>query len=274
VLARAAVGELDGGARRRRPPTRYRLRWIGSDRRHRVLARSKRLLGVKTLLAGLSVGFSIYIVWEMTAPFGSSVDTPPAPVSAAVVEPDIALRATPAVYASIGSRNLFSPTRSDTQKVDPAVAAIAAMRLNLFGVVFRRSVHRLSEGSRQQAGVRLPARGFSGRWNHPGDRVEPHRPRAAESAAGGAAPPRSLAAEAEPARRRGLGRRFRYRGPSSRNRQPDRHRELRDVVHATGRSATGRSATRYQLRHRGARRSTGPMSTIRGVTLIDGVLPL
>jgi len=181
------------------PPTRYRVRWIGSDRRHRVLARSKRLLGVKTLLAGLSVGFSIYIVWEMTAPFGSSVDTPPAPVSAAVVEPDIALRATPAVYASIGSRNLFSPTRSDTQKVDPAVAAIAAMRLNLFGVVFRRSVHRLSEGSRQQAGVRLPARGFSGRWNHPGDRVEPYRPRAAESAAGGAAPPRSLAAEAEPA---------------------------------------------------------------------------
>ena len=38
--------------------------------------------------------------------------------------------------------------------------------------------------------------------------------------------------------------------------------------------ATGRSAARYQLRHRGARRSTGPMSTIRGVTLIDGVLPL
>ena len=69
------------------PPTRYRVRWIGSDRRHRVLARSKRLLGVKTLLAGLSVGFSIYIVWEMTAPFGSSVDTPPG-----AVQQDIALR--------------------------------------------------------------------------------------------------------------------------------------------------------------------------------------
>jgi len=158
VLARAAVGELDGGARRRRPPTRYRLRWIGSDRRHRVLARSKRLLGVKTLLAGLSVGFSIYIVWEMTAPFGSSVDTPPAPVSATVVEPDIALRATPAVYASIGSRNLFSPTRSDTQKVDPAVAAIAAMRLNLFGVVLAgdRSIACLEDpGSKRVYAYRL-----------------------------------------------------------------------------------------------------------------------
>ena len=85
----------------------------------RLLARSKRSLGVNTLLAGLSVGFSIYIVWEMTAPLGPSIDTPPAPVSAAVVEPDIPLRATPAIYASIGSRSLFSPTRTDTQKVDP-----------------------------------------------------------------------------------------------------------------------------------------------------------
>ncbi len=140
------------------PPTRYRVRWIGSDRRHRVLARSKRLLGVNTRLAGLSVGFSIYIVWEMTAPFGSSVDTPPAPASAAVVEPDIALRATPAVYASIGSRNLFSPTRSDTQKVDPAVAAIAAMRLNLFGVVLAgdRSIADLKDpGSKRVYAYRL-----------------------------------------------------------------------------------------------------------------------
>jgi hypothetical protein len=124
----------------------------------RLLARSKRLLGVNTLLAGLSVGFSIYIVWEMTAPFGSSVNTPPAPVSAAVVEPDIPLRATPAVYAAIGNRNLFSPTRTDTQKVDPAVAALAGMRLNLFGVVLAgdRSIAYLEEpGSKRVYAYRL-----------------------------------------------------------------------------------------------------------------------
>ena len=240
----------------------------------RLLARSKRLLGVNTLLAGLSVGLSFYIVWEMTAPLGPSIDTPPAPVSAAVVEPDIPLRATPAVYAAIGSRNLFSPTRTDTQKVDPAVAALAAMRLNLFGVVLAgdRSIAYLEDpGSKRVYAYRLgdSVAGGTIRVIESSHIVLERRHQRLEVQLHDPSRPKP-----EPARRHGLGRRFRDHRPSSRNRQPDRHRELRDLVHAAGRSAAGRSATRFQLRHRGARRSTGPMSAIRGVTLIDGVLPL
>jgi len=114
----------------------------------RSLARSKRLFGVNAILAGLSVSFSVYIVWEMTAPLGVSLGTPPAPVNTAVVVPDDAQRlATPALGATIVSRNLFSPTRTDGQKVDPAVIATQGLRLNLFGVVLagERSVAYLED---------------------------------------------------------------------------------------------------------------------------------
>jgi hypothetical protein len=114
----------------------------------RSLARSKRLLGVNALLAGLSVGFSIYIVWEMTAPLSPSMDTPSRPVNTAIVEPDNTPRlATPAVTAAIASRNLFSPTRTDAQRADSAVIGTPGLHLNLFGVVLagERSIAYLED---------------------------------------------------------------------------------------------------------------------------------
>jgi len=101
----------------------------------RSLGRSKRLLGLNALLAVLSVSFSVYIIWQMTAPLGSSASTRPVPSPAVVVEADTTpMPPTAAVYAMVGSRNVFSPTRTDTQKVDPAVT-IVGQPLNLFGVV-------------------------------------------------------------------------------------------------------------------------------------------
>ncbi len=114
----------------------------------RSLARSKRLFAVNAVLAGLSVGFSIYIIWEMTAPLDPSVGTPPAPMNTAVVAPDNAARlATPAIDAAIASRNLFSPTRTDAQRAESAVIGTPGLRLNLFGVVLagERSIAYLED---------------------------------------------------------------------------------------------------------------------------------
>ena len=113
----------------------------------RSLGRSKRLLGLNALLAVLSVSFSVYIIWQMTAPLGSSASTRPVPSPAAVVEADTTpMPPTAAVYAMVGSRNVFSPTRTDTQKVDPVVT-IAGQPLNLFGVVLagERSIAYLED---------------------------------------------------------------------------------------------------------------------------------
>lgn len=102
----------------------------------RSLARSKRLFGVNAVLAGLSVGFSVYIVWNMTTPLGPSVGIPPTPVGSTIIEPDTTpMLATPALYAAVASRNLFSPTRTDRQAVDAAVVGTPGLRLHLLGVV-------------------------------------------------------------------------------------------------------------------------------------------
>jgi hypothetical protein len=94
----------------------------------------RRWLTMNVLLAALSIGFAGQLMREMTVPRGS-----PAPV-----RPSTALRhtdetaSTPAVghspaYSVIASRNLFSPTRTDTQSADAAVT-IGSPSLNLVGV--------------------------------------------------------------------------------------------------------------------------------------------
>jgi len=126
----------------------------------RLLARSKRSLGVNTLLAGLSVGFSIYIVWEMTAPLGPSIDTPPAPVSVPPSSsPTSRCGPLPPFTRRSGAGTCSAPPAPTPRRSTPGDAAEPLRR-----GPGRRSVHRRSGGSRQQAGVRLPAREFSGRW--------------------------------------------------------------------------------------------------------------
>lgn len=98
-----------------------------------LLRISRRLLTVNALLAALSVGFSVYIIGQMTAAPSSPAPARPAMALAAVGSPvGDPVAASPALYSTIGSRNLFSPTRADTQKTDAALTIVG--QLNLFGV--------------------------------------------------------------------------------------------------------------------------------------------
>jgi len=98
-----------------------------------LLRISRRLLAVNALLAALSVGFSVYIIGQITAAPSSPAPARPAMALAAVGSPvGDPVAASPALYSTIGSRNLFSPTRADTHKTDAALTIVG--QLNLFGV--------------------------------------------------------------------------------------------------------------------------------------------
>src|SRR5712692_3121199 len=119
---------------------------------------SRRLLAVNALLAALSVGFSIYIIGQMTSSPGAPVPAR-AVTAAAAVDPSAGapVQPSPGIYSMIGIRNLFSPTRLDTATAGTAVAP-AGVRLNLFGVVLAgdRSIAYLEDPvSKRVYGYRL-----------------------------------------------------------------------------------------------------------------------
>src|SRR5215510_3119446 len=98
------------------------------------LGMSQRLLTTNAVLALLSVGFSVSIIGQLTAKHESPPTAPPATTAAAMVAPVPDPSTTsPVFYSTIGSRNVFSPTRADTHKAD--AVTIIGLKLNLFGVV-------------------------------------------------------------------------------------------------------------------------------------------
>jgi len=95
---------------------------------------SRRLLTTNAVLALLSVGFAVSIIGKMTATHESAAPARPATTVAAVVASTAdRVAATPTFYSTIGSRNVFSPTRADTQKTDAAITIIG-QRLKLSGM--------------------------------------------------------------------------------------------------------------------------------------------
>ncbi len=136
----------------------------------------KRLATANALMAVLSAGFSIYIVREVTAPSGlpapartanasqpvdrrAEAPAPPTfpytghPVDAAADAP----ASPPFAYTAIASRNLFSPTRSDSVKASATLTVVGA-RVNLFGVVMagERSIAYLEDPATKRVfGYRL-----------------------------------------------------------------------------------------------------------------------
>ena len=119
---------------------------------------SRRLLTTNAVLALLSVGFAVSIIGKMTATHESAAPARPATTVAAVVASTAdRVAATPTFYSTIGSRNVFSPTRADTQKTDAAITIIG-QRLNLFGVVLagERSIAYLGDATTKRVfGYRL-----------------------------------------------------------------------------------------------------------------------
>ena len=115
---------------------------------------TKRLLGVNLALATLSFAFIVYILLQMATPPAAVAPATPTKVLTAradtAADPS-ALAApvsSPMAPAVIGSRNLFSPTRSDAPKAEGMVATAAgSVRLNLYGVVLaeERSIAYLED---------------------------------------------------------------------------------------------------------------------------------
>src|SRR5215813_8545886 len=100
-----------------------------------TLGMSWRFLIVNALLLALSLTLFIFIVREMTPPRESVELARTAPAPGTVATPDNAPAPTgPAVYSVIGTRNLFSPTRTEPTKAE-AVTGAATLRPNLLGVV-------------------------------------------------------------------------------------------------------------------------------------------
>lgn len=100
---------------------------------------SKRLLILDAVLALAAVAFAGIIVREFRTPprrpVAAPVATAPAPAPAAE-----AAAAPPESYAIVASKNLFSPTRTETPVAatgQPGSAAANVPKPNLFGVVLR-----------------------------------------------------------------------------------------------------------------------------------------
>jgi hypothetical protein len=100
---------------------------------------SPRLLAINVVLAAAAVGSAAYIVREVTA-------RPPDPAPLAnrpytpAAAPPAPPQPSPAAYGTIASRNLFSPSRTETAQAAPGTAVAAAPPVpkpNLYGVVLR-----------------------------------------------------------------------------------------------------------------------------------------
>jgi hypothetical protein len=97
----------------------------------------RSLLVLNAVLALVAVGAVGYIVRELrTTP--APVAARPAPAPTPVPPPPAAPDTPPGAYGTVASRNLFSPTRSESAASTPAAAA-ALPKPNLFGVLLRDS---------------------------------------------------------------------------------------------------------------------------------------
>jgi fused signal recognition particle receptor len=107
---------------------------------------SRRLLGLNVLFVAVSVLVGAYIVRQLiTTPDRPAAERPRPAATAATPAPTptpdpAAPRAPGSVYTIVASRNLFSPTRTETPPVattTPAAAAVPAVKPSLQGVVLR-----------------------------------------------------------------------------------------------------------------------------------------
>jgi len=102
----------------------------------------KRLVTVNALLVVVAASLVAYIGWELTRPAPRRAPAPSRP-TAAVTQPATSAPAEvpvpPGGYGMIASRNLFSPTRTDTPATagGPGTVATNVPRPNLYGVVLR-----------------------------------------------------------------------------------------------------------------------------------------
>jgi hypothetical protein len=94
----------------------------------------KRLIVLNALMLAIAAGATVYIVRQLTSPMPMPQAGQAACAARARCSRDGAHA--PGGYASVAARNLFSPTRTETPPA-PTVAASAAIKPNLFGVVLR-----------------------------------------------------------------------------------------------------------------------------------------
>jgi hypothetical protein len=101
----------------------------------------RRLVMANTALGLIAAGLFTYIVWELTRPLSSPARPRPRAVSAAspsALPAPAGRDGGPAAWANVASRNLFSPTRSDSGGANAGIAAAPlGPKPNLYGVVLR-----------------------------------------------------------------------------------------------------------------------------------------
>lgn len=102
----------------------------------------KRLLTLNVLLGLVAAGFGAYIVWELMRPVSSPPPAWPRAISSAspsALAAPAARQGGPSTWTVIASRNLFSPTRSETTgSAGQAAAQLSQLpRPHLYGVVIR-----------------------------------------------------------------------------------------------------------------------------------------
>jgi hypothetical protein len=102
----------------------------------------KRLLTLNVLLGLVAAGFGAYIVWELMRPVASPPPERPRAISSAspsALATPAVRQGAPGTWTVIASRNLFSPTRSETAGPAGQTAAQVSQlpRPLLFGVVIR-----------------------------------------------------------------------------------------------------------------------------------------
>lgn len=100
----------------------------------------RRLLVLNALLLAASFAAGVYIVIELREPHARPTPVRPRPASEPAAPPAAAPARTPApAWSVIASRNLFSPTRSETPPAGATAGrpAPALPKPNLYGVVLR-----------------------------------------------------------------------------------------------------------------------------------------
>lgn len=121
----------------------------------------RRLLIANVVLAAIALGAAAYIVMEVTTP-PRPAPLRPHPVAepqASPAPPPLAVTNVPlGAYGVIASRNLFSPTRSETGGSAQARAALNLPKPTLFGVVLREGTliaYLEDPSTKRVAGYRL-----------------------------------------------------------------------------------------------------------------------
>ena len=100
----------------------------------------RKLLVLNVLLGGVSLFCAAFIVEQLgfSSPSAPAArPRPPAAAGAAAAATPAAPRPPAAAYNVVATRNVFSPTRTETTEAPGAGAALAVVKLTLHGVVLR-----------------------------------------------------------------------------------------------------------------------------------------